>query len=307
MSRHFLNQSEAKPKPIMTCLHAFSPYPGLEIPPRMEWETRTTIPESLPMVGMDSPWTCAGSNNFIFNPWKIPCSSNFESLSPNREPLTYPTRISSWEIRTPEPWPPSDETNNGASSTTNASSPINSVSRPSLAASAGFDRKTIFRGVGASRSTHAPASAYRKGTFFIFFLQIMTRRVMLQSVAGPSPILQDAPLPSQKTWMDMMSRLKNKYRKRKKKTRKSRSSKKKKTWRRRPTRAQKTDAALHDNQTSTRKKDSNRRHVASWISAILSWRQPEIESLPPIDTVSSVEQKEQKRNPFSRDLWPSGN
>ena len=67
----------------------------------------------------------------------------------------------------------------------------------------------------------------------------MTRRVMLQSVAGPSPILQDAPPPSQKTWMDMMSRLENKYRQRKKKTRKSRSSKKKKTRRRRPTRAQK--------------------------------------------------------------------
>ena len=67
----------------------------------------------------------------------------------------------------------------------------------------------------------------------------MTRRVMLQSVVGPSPILQDAPLPSQKTWIDMMSRLQNKYsQQRKKITRKSRSSKKKKT-RRRPTKAKK--------------------------------------------------------------------
>ena len=39
----------------------------------------------------------------------------------------------------------------------------------------------------------------------------MTRRVMLQPAAGPSPILQDAPLPSQKTWLDMTSRLENKY------------------------------------------------------------------------------------------------
>ena len=44
----------------------------------------------------------------------------------------------------------------------------------------------------------------------------MARRVMLQPAAGPSPLLQDAPLPSQKTWTDMMSRLIKKYGKRKK-------------------------------------------------------------------------------------------
>ena len=46
----------------------------------------------------------------------------------------------------------------------------------------------------------------------------MARRVMLQPAAGPSPLLQNAPLPSQKTWTDMMSRLKKKYGKRKKRT-----------------------------------------------------------------------------------------
>ena len=46
----------------------------------------------------------------------------------------------------------------------------------------------------------------------------MARRMMLQPAAGPSPMLQNAPLPSQKTWTDMMSRLENKYGRRKKKT-----------------------------------------------------------------------------------------
>ena len=51
----------------------------------------------------------------------------------------------------------------------------------------------------------------------------MARRVALQSVYGPiagrspTPILQNTPLPSQKTWMNMMSRLENKYGKQQKK------------------------------------------------------------------------------------------
>ena len=45
----------------------------------------------------------------------------------------------------------------------------------------------------------------------------MARRVMLQPAGGPSPLLQIAPLPSQKTWTDMMSRLKKKYGRPKKK------------------------------------------------------------------------------------------
>ena len=48
----------------------------------------------------------------------------------------------------------------------------------------------------------------------------MARRVTFQPAIrpGPLPILQDAPLPSQKTWENMMSRLKNKYGRRKKRT-----------------------------------------------------------------------------------------
>ena len=48
----------------------------------------------------------------------------------------------------------------------------------------------------------------------------MARRVTFQPAIrpGPLPILQDAPLPSQKTWANMMSRLKNKYGRRKKRT-----------------------------------------------------------------------------------------
>ena len=141
---------------------------------------------------------------------------------------------------------------------------MNPVSRLCLTGSAGFDRKTIFRGVNPG------ARLYLKKEHSSFLsLHIMTRRVMLQSVAGPSPILQDSPLPSQKTWMDMISRLENEYgQQKKKKTWKSRSSKKKKTRRRRPTRAQKNTyqtmlLAMTTQPRRGKKTDSHRRHVAS--------------------------------------------
>ena len=114
----------------------------------------------------------------------------------------------------------------------------------------------------------------------------MARRVMLQPAACPSPILQNASLPSLKTgsqypyiyllqiylilmyfygvnkllllllllfclktWTDMMSRLEKKYGRRTKKT---------KTKRRRPTKTKKKclsiDAARHDLPSSTREK-----------------------------------------------------
>ena len=76
----------------------------------------------------------------------------------------------------------------------------------------------------------------------ILLIAIVSRRVAFQPVAAstPLPILQDQPLPSQATWMDMMSRLEAKHgpkRKRKSKKTKSKDKKTKKT--KRPTKAEK--------------------------------------------------------------------
>ena len=157
---------------------------------------------------------------------------------------------------------------------------------------------------------------YKREQTSLTFLHTMARRVMLQPAAGPSPLLQNAPLqnaplPSQKTWTDMMSRLKKKYGPRKKKTKRRAEKKAYQSKLRAMTLPTKTEQKAYQARLRGmtlparrgKKKDHQPQPVPAGRGASVSWRQQDHESLPQSIQLEQSRESNGRRQKESRHIF----